>query len=263
MQSPDFESLLQGAAKEHGHLCAGQAIGVRMAMLGLKLLGLENARDSQEIKKLIVFVEIDRCAADAIAYVTGVKLGRRSLKFKDYGVMAATFVNLETHKAFRIISTETAREFAAAYATHIHNEAQQQLEAYKSMPLNVLFDLYEVQVDVAPHDLPGSPTVKVLCERCGTMVRDGKEVRHHAEILCRYCAGQSYYRRPVKIPIEPVDIYGNDLQIAQPGFPRKLGQPGHFPTGFRSPLSWLRCLPLSCLRFRRGDRVGSAPTHYL
>jgi formylmethanofuran dehydrogenase subunit E len=43
-----------------------------------------------------VFVEIDRCAADAIMTVTGSRVGRRSLKIVNNGKIAATFVNLET-----------------------------------------------------------------------------------------------------------------------------------------------------------------------
>ena len=77
----DFETLLETSARAHGHLCPGQVVGVRMAMLGCRLIGIGEPR--KEIKKLIVFVEIDRCASDAISVVTGVKLGRRSLKFKE------------------------------------------------------------------------------------------------------------------------------------------------------------------------------------
>ncbi len=75
----NFEELLASSAKAHGHLCPGQAVGVRMAMLGCRLIGLDNPTEHLQIKKLLVYVEMDRCAADAIAHVTGVKLGRRSL----------------------------------------------------------------------------------------------------------------------------------------------------------------------------------------
>jgi len=118
----DFETLLRGSAEAHGHLCPGQVVGVRMAMLGCRLIGLDNPRGLPQIKKIIVYVEIDRCATDAISYVTGVKLGRRSLKFVDNGIMAATFVNLETHVAFRIYSTEASRDLTAKYAPHIVDE---------------------------------------------------------------------------------------------------------------------------------------------
>ena len=112
----DFNTLLEGSARAHGHLCPGQVVGVRMAMLGCRLIGLDNPSQLPQIKKLIVYVEIDRCATDAIAHVTGVKLGRRSLKYVDNGIMAATFVNLETEEAFRIVSTESSRDLAPVYA---------------------------------------------------------------------------------------------------------------------------------------------------
>ena len=111
-----FHELLETSAVAHGHLCPGQVVGVRMAMLGCRLIGLDEPTRRDQIKKLIVYVEMDRCTADAVAHVTGVKLGRRSLKFVDYGIMAATFLNLATGKAFRVVSTEEARDLAAVYA---------------------------------------------------------------------------------------------------------------------------------------------------
>lgn len=197
----DFDSLLEGSAREHGHLCPGQVIGVRMAMLGLELIGLENPKETRDIKKIIVYVEIDRCATDAISYVTGVKLGRRSLKFKDYGIMAATFINLETQKAYRILSTEHSRTLASRYALGIENPHLQQLEAYKVMPLSELFEVSQVSVNINPSDMPGPAGYKVSCQECGIVVRDAKEIKTNDRVLCHACAGRAYYRdiRPVKI----------------------------------------------------------------
>ena len=197
----NFETLLAGSAREHGHLCPGQVIGVRMALLGLELLWLKNTKTTQEIKKLIVYVEIDRCATDAISYVTGVKLGRRSLKFKDYGIMAATFVNLSTQKAFRIVSTESSREVAKAVAPHGENLHARQLEAYKIMPLAQLFTVQEVKIDIKAADMPGPSAFKVACENCGVILRDQKEVRTHTRVLCHACAGIAYYTEKKKISL--------------------------------------------------------------
>jgi len=191
----DFETLLKGSAKSHGHLCPGQVIGVRMAMLGCKLIGLDDPSSDRQIKKIIVYVEIDRCAADAIAYVTGVKLGRRSLKYMDYGIMAATFVNLETKRAFRIVSTEKARDLSTNYAPFIKDKVRRQLEAYKIMPLEELFEVEEVLVDVPESEMPGPSRFKVTCERCGTVVRDNKHVVRDGETLCKPCANGAYYRK--------------------------------------------------------------------
>jgi formylmethanofuran dehydrogenase subunit E len=201
-ENAEFEELLQGSAKEHGHLCAGQVIGVRMALLGLKLIGLKDTKTTRDIKKLIVYVEIDRCATDAIGYVTGAKLGRRSLKFKDYGVMAATFINTEIGRAFRIVSTEASRNLVHSYAPDSLAMADAQLEAYRKMPLHELFDVYEVRVDIPETDLPGPTKAKAVCESCGQTVRDGRELHVDGKILCHCCAGDSYYKYPLKVDIE-------------------------------------------------------------
>jgi formylmethanofuran dehydrogenase subunit E len=189
----EFVKLLEGSAKEHGHLCPGQVIGVRMALLGLDLIDLENPKGTRDIKKIIVYVEIDRCATDAISYVTGVKLGRRSLKFKDHGIMAATFVNLENNKAFRILSTEDSRKTAALYASHIDDPHAQQLEAYKIMPLSELFEVTQVEVNIDESDMPGPATCKTSCEKCDIVIRDKKEVIIDDKTFCHACAGTAYY----------------------------------------------------------------------
>ncbi len=190
----DFETLIEGSAKLHGHLCAGQVVGVRMAMLGCGLIGLDAPRRPDQIKKIIVYVEIDRCAADAIAYVTGVKLGRRSLKFVDNGIMAATFVNLESGKAVRILSTERSRDLVSRYAPGIAEKQRQQLEAYKAMPDEVLFEVQPVAVEVPVSDLPGPSRFKARCEQCGQVVRDKKEVLQGGRVLCRICAYGAYFK---------------------------------------------------------------------
>ena len=193
----DFETLLKGSAESHGHLCPGQVVGVRMAMLGCELIGLDDPRNLPQIKKIIVYVEMDRCATDAISYVTGVKLGRRSLKFVDNGIMAATFVNLETDRAFRIVSTEESRDLAAKYAPDIQDKHLQQLEAYKIMPFEVLFVVEEVKVEIPISDMPGPTRFKATCQRCNAVVRDKKEVYKTGQVLCRSCAFGTYYR-PLK-----------------------------------------------------------------
>jgi formylmethanofuran dehydrogenase subunit E len=216
----DFESLLASAASVHGHLCPGQAVGVRMAMLGCRLIGLDNPSSREQIKKLIVYVEMDRCAADAVAHVTGVKLGRRSLKFVDYGIMAASFVNLDTGKAFRVISTEEARDLAPHYAPEIQAKYPQQLEAYKRMPESVLFRVEEVRIAVGEFDFPGPTRRKVACARCGQMVRDQREVVVEGRAFCVPCAKGAYFRdaREISWPgsdWSPVASFGKPLEGKQ------------------------------------------------
>jgi len=188
-----FEDLLAGSVAAHGHLCPGQVVGVRMAMLGLRLLGFLAPPTYPQLKQLIVFVEMDRCTGDAVAFVTNAKLGRRSLKFVDYGIMAATFVNLGTDHAFRIISTEESRDLAALYAPGELDRRQQQTTAYKVMPDSVMFRVQEVKVDLSPFDLPGPTRRKATCVKCGQVVRDNREVRQNGSVYCRPCASGAYF----------------------------------------------------------------------
>lgn len=188
-----FEDLLDESVARHGHMCAGQVIGVRMAMLGCRLVGVDDPKAPEHRKKLITFVEIDRCATDAIESVTGCRMGKRTLKFKDFGVNAATFVNLETQKAYRIVSTEQSRELAAEYAPGESSAKGQQLEGYKRMPDDLLFDVQQVRVDLPEWDMPGPPSRHAVCGNCGQVVRDGKEIRQKGQVFCRPCGGESYF----------------------------------------------------------------------
>src|SRR5512134_463242 len=101
----NFESLLNESVKIHGHLCPGQVLGVKMSMLGLREIGITDPK-GKDRKSIIVFVEMDRCATDAVQSVTGCSLGHRTMKFMDYGKMAATFVNPKTKKAVRVVAKE-------------------------------------------------------------------------------------------------------------------------------------------------------------
>lgn len=194
-----FHELLETSAALHGHLCPGQVVGVRMALLGCRLIGLQEPSRRDQIKRLIVYVEMDRCAADAVAHVTGVKLGRRSLKFADYGIMAATFLDLPTGAAYRVVSTEEARDLAAVYAPEVSGKSQQQLVAYGRMPDSVLFRVQQVRVLIKSVDLPGPTRRKVACSRCGQVVRDGREAAIDGRYVCRPCADGAYFSNPREV----------------------------------------------------------------
>jgi formylmethanofuran dehydrogenase subunit E len=205
-----FRELLRSSAKEHGHLCPGQVLGVRLAMLGCRLIGLDNPRDLSQIKNLIVYVEMDRCAADAVAHVTGTKLGRRSLKFVDYGIMAATFINLETDRAYRVVSKEEARDLAPVYAPEVPEKNRQQMLAYQRMPDSILFTVQKAEVHVSEFDLPGPTRAKATCALCGQVVRDKREVIVDGVILCRPCAHGAYFKRIQEVKWPDMDWAPDD-----------------------------------------------------
>lgn len=187
-----LEEYLALAAEAHGHMCPGQVLGVRMAMLGLKALAIDDP--AKHRKRLLAFVEIDRCATDAVSLVTGCRLGSRTLKFVDHGKVAATFVNLETQKAVRVLARDDSRLKAKSMFAQLCAPYRQQLEAYKVMDDAELFTVRPVRVILKPEDLPGRPRSRVVCEQCREGVNDGRERTVNGRILCRGCAGEGYYQ---------------------------------------------------------------------
>jgi formylmethanofuran dehydrogenase subunit E len=188
-----FSDYLREAEAAHGHLCAGQILGVRMAMAGLSRLGISDPRGADR-KRLVTYVEIDRCATDAVMVVTGCRLGKRALKFLDWGKMAATFVDLQSGRAVRVAAKESSKDAARRLHPEIENKNQQQMLAYREMPDDDLFDFQNVRVDIEPEDLPGYKGERIVCADCGEGINFRREVRRDNRTLCRSCAGESYYR---------------------------------------------------------------------
>ena len=186
-----LDEYLVDAAQAHGHICAGQVLGVRLAMLGLHELGIDDP--IRERKRLVTYVEIDRCMTDAIALVTGCRLGKRALKFFDWGKVAATFVDLQTGRAMRIVVREESKKRAGEMFPALDKEHGQQ-QAYRVIADEELFERQPVRVEIRPEDLPGYKGARITCDSCGEGINFKREVVSNGRTLCRACAGQSYFR---------------------------------------------------------------------
>jgi formylmethanofuran dehydrogenase subunit E len=183
---------LSTAAELHGDVCAGLTIGTRMAIAGLKAIGIKDPK-GKDRKKLLVFVEIDRCATDAIMAITGCRPGKRTMKIVDYGKMAATFVNVNTGKAVRLAIKEKKEEKEEKGA-----EEENMVERYASIPEKDLFSIQEVVLVVRPEDMPGKPLRAVTCDVCGERILDMRERYSDGRTLCRPCAEKQCYYSPLK-----------------------------------------------------------------
>jgi formylmethanofuran dehydrogenase subunit E len=161
-------------------------------MLGLAMLGIEDPH-KEDRKRLVTFVEIDRCATDAVAVVTGCRLGKRALKFRDWGKMAATFVDVSTGRAVRIAAKESSKTLARQMHPELENKNQQQMLAYREMSDEDLFTVQWVKVELPPEEFPGYKGERIVCEICGEGINFRREVRREGKVLCRGCAGESYY----------------------------------------------------------------------
>ncbi|MGA8938963.1 MAG: FmdE family protein [Acidobacteriaceae bacterium] len=196
-----LDTLLHEAEIAHGHLCAGQILGVRMAMLALSTLGIDDPRPrtlpdgtlNPDRKRLVTFIEIDRCATDAIGVVTGCRLGKRALKHRDYGKMAATFIDLNSpleehnYKALRVVALETSKARARELYPDLEKNAQQ-MKAYSELSDNELFSTTWVRVPLPPSEFPGYKGERVTCARCGEGINFDRYIERNNERLCLTCA---------------------------------------------------------------------------
>ena len=175
-----FQQDLERAVEYHGHLCSGQIIGVRMARMALGIFRID---DPKNYRDLIVYVECDRCLTDAIGTVTGCKLGRRNLKWMDYGKSAATFLNLKTDEAIRI--TSGSKKYPP--------EGADLVEFFNKISDEDMFSVTRVKVGYQPEDLPGKPLDSMTCPKCGESVMDGRQVVRDGAATCKPCADGAYY----------------------------------------------------------------------
>lgn len=187
-----FDEYIALAEQAHGHLCAGQILGVRMALCGLRHLGIEDPAGADR-KRLVTFVEIDRCATDAISVVTGCRLGKRALKFRDFGKMAATFCDLREDKAIRVAALESSKDRARELYPEVEKKNEQQMLAYRQMPDGDLFATEWVRVRLGPEEMPGFKAGRITCEACSEGINFNRQVMVDGRTLCKGCAGEGYY----------------------------------------------------------------------
>lgn len=184
MNENDYAEQLKKAGDFHGEICGGIAIGTKLAMYGLELMGMElNTRH----KNLIVFLEIDRCMADAVQVVTKCTMGKRALKQMYYGKFAVTFYNMDTEEAIRVSDAD-------ANSKEDRNETKEEMiERFKKTPAEELFKVEKVKVELTPAQMPGKPHTSTFCSVCGEKVTDGRHLVRGGKPICKSCAEGSYY----------------------------------------------------------------------
>jgi len=125
--------------------------------------------------------------------VTGCRLGKRALKFKDFGKVAATFVDLQTGRAVRIVAREESKQRAKERYPEMEKEPGQR-RAYRELADEELFSKQWVKVELPPEEMPGYKAPRVVCAQCGEGINFKREVVRDGRALCRSCAGESYYK---------------------------------------------------------------------
>ena len=189
MQS--LESILRESAKRHKHLCPRQVLGVRMSLLAAESLELDLPRSD---KRLLVIAETDGCTVDGIIAATGCHVGSRTLRIFDIGKVAASFIDTYTEQTIRILPRQEARSAAVDIMPTAPNRWQAMLKGYQVMPASDLFWVQPVQLTLPLSQIIGRPGAKAVCEICGEEIINRRETVDHGVVVCRACAGESYYR---------------------------------------------------------------------
>lgn len=187
----ELSSLLSASAARHSHLCPRQVLGVRMGLLGIKMLGLRVPRKD---KRLLVIIETDGCFADGIMVATGTSVGARTLRIQDYGKIAATFVDIKTGKAIRLAPRQGIRTLAWEYAPSERRQYFAQLKAYQVMPEEELFSVQQVDLTPSAQVLISRAGVRTSCSVCGEEIINQREFILDGNTLCHACYQPAYYR---------------------------------------------------------------------
>ena len=185
----DYMELLKKAGEFHGDICGGIAMGTKLAIYGMETMGMT---PGEKDKRLIVFTEIDRCISDAILSVTKTSLGKKSLKPMGYGKFAATFVNIDTGEAIRVIDLDANKK-------DMENEENDEtieelIERVAKTPAEDLFEIQKVAVIIDKNELPGKPLEMAKCADCGEVIMDGKHHLKGGRAYCTSCFSESYYK---------------------------------------------------------------------
>ena len=182
------DDLLKNYESTKGKLCPGTILAVRMVLRGCSDIGIDWRLRNAD-RALIVWVEIDRWLADALDVVAGVGLSKRSLKFLDYGKLAATFFNSHNGATVRLVARESTRSLADFLHPEIESKHERQMRTYYEATDDELFKITPAKVQLSLMDSPGRTRSRVICGDCGEGVNDGREVYlSETRVLCRPCA---------------------------------------------------------------------------
>ena len=185
-----LDLILAESAKRHKHLCPRQVLGARMGLFAAELLGIELPRCD---KRLLVISETDGCAVDGLIAATGCRVGSRTLRILDFGKVAATFTDTCTEETIRVASRREARALAVDHVPDARNIWEAMLLGYQVMSASELFVVQHVELDMPLSQIIGRPGMKANCEVCKEEIMNGREVLNNEIVLCRACAGESYY----------------------------------------------------------------------
>ncbi len=186
----EIHELLKLSSSRHDHLCPRQVLGVRMGLAGLAAIGLPAPMSK---KAALIIIEAVGCFADGIEVATGATVGHRTLRVVDQGKIAATFANVASGQTVRLAPRPDVRQLAWQYVPEVRQLYTAQVKGYQVMPAEELFSFQAIDLDPTLETLLSRPGLRVKCSQCGEEVSNDRQLCVDGKVLCRTCAGQSYY----------------------------------------------------------------------
>ncbi len=221
----DLQEYLAQSATGHKNLCPRQVLGVRMGRYAARLLGFD---PKQVEKRLLVIVETDGCFATGVSTATRCTIGSRNLRIEDLGKAAATFTDTKLRRSVRIAPSAESRSLAERYAPEVPDRWEAMLEGYQRIPDELLFSWQPVELLTSIEAIFSKPGVRTACQVCGEEIINEREVVRGEQVLCRSCAGFSYYSPATAQTLSVVDLQPAH-QVAEPlhgaSTPGKNGNP--------------------------------------
>lgn len=207
----DIQEYLKKSATAHKNLCPRQVLGVRMGRYAAHLLGFDPL---QVDKRLLVIVETDGCFATGVSTATRCTIGSRNLRIEDLGKAAATFTDTKLRRSVRIAPAAGARALAEQYAPEVPDRWEAMLEGYQRIPDEMLFSWQPVELLTSIEAIFSRPGVRTACQVCGEEIINEREVVLGGQVLCRSCAGFSYYA-PTTAQTQPLTNLQTANQVAR------------------------------------------------
>ena len=186
-----MEEDFKEAAKFHGHVCPGLAMGYRIAKYAK-----EHYPRSQD-EELVCIAENKSCSVDAVQSLLGCTAGKGNLIFVDNGKQVFTFYSRDQDRAMRIYfkgdvfrGMDALRQKMAA--GKISSEEKKEFEGLRSRVIeNILSGkdedlLYVKEVDIpAPEKAKIYPSLK--CQECGEGFMEILGRTAGGKVLCKEC----------------------------------------------------------------------------
>jgi formylmethanofuran dehydrogenase subunit E len=198
-----YRNGLLKAARFHGHICPGLAIGV---VASVDFLGSEIRSADEE---LVAVVENDACGVDAVQSILGCTFGKGNLIFRDFGKSVYTFYNRKTGKGTRyslkdisgVMNREGSRDLAEKVRSG--DASEEESDEFQRMWSRLALDIVNEGAGIFEvTDVEDKPPDRarifesLVCVKCREKVSAHRVVRSGIGNLCIPCSGMEWGEVP-------------------------------------------------------------------